>query len=91
MESIALEVEGCQFGVGNLDAFLVGVGVEFTADGLGCGALISGSCLTSWVRLSLCQLDYAAVLQLATKASGAVVDDGLTRPLTDERHVSGTR
>src|SRR4051812_16211551 len=33
MERIALEVEGCQLGVGHLDAFLVGVGVEFTADG----------------------------------------------------------
>src|SRR3954469_3008726 len=32
----------------HLDALGIGVGVEFTADGLGCGALISGHCLMGW-------------------------------------------
>ena len=33
MESVALEVEGCHLPLRHLDAFWIGVGVEFTADG----------------------------------------------------------
>src|SRR3982750_3487374 len=77
MESVALEVESCHLPLRHLDALGIGVGVEFTADGLGWGALISGHCLS--LNLALHAAQQASSISVLSVAGGIVVGSGASR------------